>query len=294
VRLTATQRIALRGLFDKGGVTTRSGEEELRAPAFFDALNTLMERAGGEAPLPQTPKMPEFEELKRLSGTEQLGALYERRDVIEEQITAWNKLAKRAEVMQPAWKLATALRRHATGLPVTGDVGPQLDAIVSRRALLEPTDEVRPVVSKLGAALRSELTNRHAALAQAVLDARNALSGDVTWSRLDKALQTTVFEDTGLEDPSLLKIATDEALLLTLDSRPLSAWQDNIDAIPQRVARALEEAVKRLAKDSSEKPATTVTIRRGTLVDEPAVLAWLAEQERKLVEAVRNGPVIIR
>ena len=37
-----------------------------------------------------------------------------------------------------------------------------------------------------------------------------------------------------------------------------------------------------------------VEIRRGTLADEAAVREWLDEQETKLLEAIRKGPVIAR
>jgi hypothetical protein len=35
-------------------------------------------------------------------------------------------------------------------------------------------------------------------------------------------------------------------------------------------------------------------VRRGTLADESAVLAWIAEHETTLLQAVRSGPVIVR
>ena len=55
IRLTTSQRIALRGLFAKLEVTTRAGQEEIRVPEFLDALAGLGRRAGGPAPLPAVP-----------------------------------------------------------------------------------------------------------------------------------------------------------------------------------------------------------------------------------------------
>ena len=93
--------------------------------------------------------------------------------------------------------------------------------------------------------------------------------------------------------PAALQISTDDTLRRALDTRPLSAWRDNLDAVPQRVARALEHAAARIPGDDPQGPATTVAIRRGTLADEAAVRAWLAEHEKKLIEAARKGPVIV-
>ena len=56
----------------------------------------------------------------------------------------------------------------------------------------------------------------------------------------------------------------------------------------------MEEAATRLQEIEPKLRTTTVKVRRGTLADEIAVRDWLQEQEEKLVEAVKNGPVIVR
>jgi hypothetical protein len=37
----------------------------------------------------------------------------------------------------------------------------------------------------------------------------------------------------------------------------------------------------------------TVSVRRGTLVDETAVRAWIEDHEEKLLEAMKHGPAIV-
>ena len=61
--------------------------------------------------------------------------------------------------------------------------------------------------------------------------------------------------------------------------------------MPVRAAKALAEAARRV---SPEESVASVTVRRGTLQDEIAVREWLEEHERKLTEAVRDGPVIVQ
>jgi hypothetical protein len=294
VRLTTSQRIALRGLFEKLGITTRSGEEELRAPAFLEALRSLAGRAGGPAPLTPAPDTKLVEDLTRLAGSEQLGALYENREELEKKIAAWKTLAERAQARRPAWERAVALRRHAAGLLVAGEVGPELDAIERQRSLLGDTDHVAPLVAKLASELRRALGDLHARLRAAVEQADATLARDATWSKLDAAAQAELRRQLGLDAPPALAVATDEALCQALDARPRSAWQADIDAVGERMAKALEEAAKRLAESDPQRTITTVAVRRGTLADEAAVRAWLEEHETKLVEAVRKGPVIVR
>ena len=41
------------------------------------------------------------------------------------------------------------------------------------------------------------------------------------------------------------------------------------------------------------KQTTIVVVRRGTLASEADVKVWVAEHERRFLEAVRTGPVIV-
>jgi hypothetical protein len=294
VRLTTTQRIAVRGLFEKLGIPTKSGEEELRAPAFLEALRSLAGRAGGHAPLPSVPDTKRIDDLARLAGSEQLGVLYESRESLEADIAAWKKAAERAEARRPAWERAAALRRRAATVAAADEVGPELDAIERQRSLLDDTDHLAPLAAKLAAAVRKALGDVHGRLGVAVSEAGEALDSDSTWSKLDAAAQAEIRRQLGLDAPPALDVSTDEKLRQALDARPLSAWQADIDAVGERIARALEEAARRLAGGDPKRAATTVAVRRGTLADEAAVRAWLEEHEGKLTEAVRKGPVIVR
>ena len=307
VRLTTSQRIALRGLFGKLGINTQSGAEEDRAPEFIARLDELRESAGGTAPLPPAPASAPIEDLKRLAGNEQLAALHTRKHELEQWIEAWSVLAERAAARMPAWEQAAAFRRHAENLPVATEVDPELEAIRQQRSLLAETDQIGPLVSRLAAALREALVERHAELTAAIGEACAALGGDATWSKLDDDAKRQIRRRLGLEDPPQLAVATDGDLLRTLDGRPLAAWWSETDAVDARTGQALQAAAEWIeantqpADDASTDDTTlplprttTVRVRRGTLPDEAAVREWLGEQEEKLMEAVREGPVIVQ
>ena len=308
VRLTTSQRIALRGLFGKLGTNAKSGEEENRAPEFLGALVELAGHAGGPAPLPPAPDTTVIEDMKRLAGSEQLAEIHARKDELEQRIEDWTALRERAEVRMPGWNLALAFRRHADGLSVATSVGADIDAVVAQRSLWTETDQVGPIVATLAAALREALVEKHKRLTEAIETAGATLAGDATWSRLDPTAQAEICRRLGLDAPPVLNVATDGDLLRALDARSLAAWRSEIDAVDTRSGRALQEAAERIdadtppdsgeATDGTSLPTpprtTTVEVRRGTLVDEAAVREWLREQEGKLMEAVRTGPVIVR
>ena len=62
----------------------------------------------------------------------------------------------------------------------------------------------------------------------------------------------------------------DEALANHLDQRPLASAQAEIDAIPGRVARAIEQAAKLLLPKVQ-----TISLERATLRDAAEVEAWI-------------------
>ena len=293
MRLTVGQRLALRGLFSQHGVTTRPGEEEIRAPDFLDALGDLGHRAGGPAPLPAIPDTTFVDDLRRLTGSEQLAAIFESKDQLTRRAEDWTELKRRARRRMPTWVLATALRRHTTGLSVVAKIGPELDAIRSRRSLLDETDPVRPLVATLATALRDALTAIHLELTKKIQAAATTLANDSTWSALSAEIQDEIRRRLHLQAPPALSIGTDENLKTTLDDRPLHAWRSEIDAVNARIAHALDEGAKHLQESDLDLRTTTIHVRRGTLADETEVREWLQEQEEKLLEAVKDGPVIV-
>ena len=295
VVLTASQRIDLRELFQESGIRSRSGEEGVSVQAFLDILRALADSAGGEAPLPPLPETASIDDLSRLAGTEQLAEIHAQRESIRESIAAWKALGERSRERLPTWRRLTGLLRHAANLPEAGPVSEEVSAIQVQRSLLAETDHAAPLAARLASDLRVAVTQRRVRLADAVAAAGSELGVDATWQRLDGEAQQQIRRECHLEPPEDLRVATDDELLASLDDRPLSAWQSDIDAARERTSQALAEAAKRLhAGGESAAAPTSVTLRRGTLADEAAVREWLREQEERLLEAVRKGPVILR
>ncbi len=95
IRLSTSDKLALRGLFQKAGLSVKGGEEEIKAKKFLAALRSLANDAGGDAPLPARPATITIDDLDKLNGSEQLGAILDAKDNIEASITQWTKIVKR-------------------------------------------------------------------------------------------------------------------------------------------------------------------------------------------------------
>ena len=294
IRLTTPQRIALRGLFERADVSCSSGEEEVRAISFLEAVKSIGQSAGGNSPLPLPPDLHLLDDLGRLSGTEQLGAILEKKPDLEKSLSEWNTLKDRAHQRSAGWEKAVAFRHHAAGLPILGEVVPELAAIAAQRSLLAETDHVTPLTAKLASALREALTSRHTTLAAAIKKAEDQLASDSTWVQLDATVQSEIRHDLRMVPPVPLDISSDDRLRSSLNDRSLTAWKAEIEAVPSRIATALSQAADRLHKANPKVVTTTVEIRRGTLANNTDVQAWIEEHGRKLKEAVTNGPVIVK
>ena len=111
----------------------------------------------GDAPLPERPDTHHLTELEVLAGNEQLLAVLERHDQLVADLNVWDKARKLAAERLPAFDRLRALAKHAQGLDVAQDVEPQIEAILTERRLLDASDPVPVLASKLTDALRTAL-----------------------------------------------------------------------------------------------------------------------------------------
>jgi hypothetical protein len=288
VRLGATEKIALRGLYQKAGLTVSPGDEDSKANQFLDTMLALAAAAGGDPPLPARPDTTKIEDLKRMTGTEQLGAILHAQSELEQWIEAWKERKAKAEQRRPGWELLTRLLKHTETLPVYAQVKPEVDAIRNARSLLDDTDRVAPLRVQIAAAARAAVTEQFTVLRRAVQDGVETLEADASWQTLDGSTRKEILTKVGLLPPNEPVIKTDEELLQELDRQTLAARADTVAAVPERITQALAEAAHRL------KPqARRVMVRRAMLETTEDVRAWLAEHERKLIEEIKHGPVVI-
>lgn len=284
--VSAGDRIALRGLFLKAGVQCKSGEELDKAGQFLAALNDLATASGGDPPLPGRPATTEIEELRKVSGNEQLLAIRGKTAAIEGWIGEWTKAKDLAQQRKPVWDVVERMARHAATLPAAQDAVAQAEAVRSGRMLLAPVDPVAPVRASLADTLRRAVNEAHAAHEKSYMDGMRTLNGNGAWSGLKAEGRDRILRDIELDPPVKGDVSSDEALLASLDARPLVARKAEADAVVNRITRALQEAAKLL-----EPTVQMISLERTTLRSEGEVRAWLGRQEKTLVDAVKRGPV---
>jgi hypothetical protein len=286
--LSIEDRLAVRGLFLKVAINTKSGEETARTPEFLAAMNNLALSAGGEPPLPTVPDMKEIEDLKSLIGNAQLVAIRQKAQDFEKKISEWSKARDLAAQRRPAWQIVDRMARAARDIDDTKPLLEQIEAIRKQRLLLAPTDPVSPIRVQLAEKLREWVNEAGAELSAAYTRAMATLDSTEVWKKLKEADRLDIEREVGLVEPAKPDLSTDESLLQHLEARPLATVRTEIAAIAGRTQQAIERAAKLL-----EPKTTVIVLDHTTLHTEPEVDAWLARQRIKLVEAVKKGPVLI-
>ena len=285
--LSVPDRLLIRKLLTQL-VSCKTGEEGAKAPEFLSALLTLARAAGGDAPLPVQPVITDIEDMQRRAGNELLVAIRDRAADLETRIKTWTAARELAAKRLPSWQVVEHLARHAADLLGIEPHLDQLEAIRTHRLLLEPTDSVAPIRVAIAGLLRQALNDAYALHAAAYGQAISSLGDNGSWTKLDSTQQAGILSAVGLDPPVKPDVPSDEALGRYLDARPLRVALAERDAISGRVQQAMERAAKLL-----EPQVQTVTLERSTLHSAQEIDAWLGRQKAKLVEGLKQGPVLV-
>lgn len=288
ITLSVTDRLAIRKVFQTLGVSCKAGEELSKAPEFLDKLLALARSTGGDPPLPPAPSMTDIEDLQTRVGNEQLAGIRDKTADFEKQIAEWTKTKALIDTRKPIWDTVERLARHAVGLPAAGEHLKQIEAVRSQRLLLVPTDPVSPLRGALAEVLRKSLLDAHAAHEKAHATGLATLDANSLWQRLQPKEHTDILINLGLTAPAVADVSSDGTLLAALDARSLSARQAEVDAVPGRIQRALEQAARLL-----EPRVRSISIERATLSTEDEVQQWIERQQQILLVAIKDGPVLV-
>ncbi len=286
--LSVSDRLVLRKLFSQLGIPFKAGEEAVKAPEFLTTLITLGQSAGGAPPLPEAPLLTDFEDIQRLVGNEQLVAIKDKAADIESRIKGWQALRDLVSQRKPVWDVVVSLSSHAQGIAGAEPYLEQITAICDQRLLLEPSDPIAPIRIAIAGLLREAVNVNTTLYAAALEDGLNSLNANNLWQQLADSDQQTIKDAVGLVLLAKPDITSDESLATYLNGKSLNTARTEIDAIPGRVQQAIERAAKIL-----EPKVQTLSVERATLRNESDVNEWLDRQKARLVEAVKQGPVLI-
>ena len=286
--LNVQQRLELKALFQRLGVATPNGQESASAAQFLKVLLALGESAGGEAPSPQRPDLKAIRELQMLSGNAQLLDIHSRKDALAASILEWRRASEALARRLPAWETLLRLQSFAASLPEAAAAGASISGITASRSLLSDPDPVPELRQAMAGALRTTLGSLQQGLASAFAAGHERLAASQVWARLDDSRRATLTAAHQLTPPPAVPIGTEVEILTALQASPLADRRNLIDAVPQRFARALDEASQLL-----EPTAVRIHLPGATIRSSADLEGWISGVRALVAEQLKSGPVIL-
>ena len=288
--VSAAQRIQIRKVLQKVGLTAKQGEELAYVPQFLVSAQELANRAGGDAPRPAQPATARLEEIRLTAGNEQLLALYNQRDELTAAIDTWTGVAERIDNCLPAWNTLKRLLTQASGLSGAEVLLVQVKHLEQQRQLLEEPDPVTPLVANITQLLRDELNRLHADYQTRHRNGMVLLDADANWKQLEPEQRNSLLaaQKLTLTDAPQVQVANTDEVLASVDRLSLSSFADRVAAIDSRF-----DAVLVAAAELMEPKAQFVKLPSRTIKTDKDIEAWLADAKQAITQALQKGPVIL-
>ncbi|MCX7143415.1 MAG: hypothetical protein NT123_20655, partial [Proteobacteria bacterium] len=269
--LDVKQRLDLKALFQKTGITTQNGKESEAAAEFLRRLLAFAESAGGTAPRPETPDTEEVRALQMLSGNAQLLKIHGQKDDLTAKLASWKKNADAITKRWSAWERFLGFHSFAAGLPEAEACVKSIAAITDGRTLLAEPDSVPVLTKQLTTSLRVELGKLQDDLAAAFKAGDAKLASSQVWSGRTDEQRAAIASACQLTPPPKAAIGTDDEILESLRASSLTDRHNLLDAVPQRFARALEDAGKLATPEAVRVALPGAIIKTAAELDQ-----WLA------------------
>jgi hypothetical protein len=286
--LNVQQRLDLKALFQKVGVTTQNGKESEAATAFLQKGIALAESSGGAAPRPEAADTQTVRDLQMLSGNAQLLKIHGHKDELSINLTDWKKNADVIAKRWPLWERLIDFQGYAAGLPEADTTTLSITAITAGRSLLGDPDPVPELTMQLTTALRLELGKLQDDLVTAFKEGEKQLAASTVWGLLSEEQRIALSANYQLAPPSKSSIGTDNEILEALRTSTLADRRNLLDAVPQRFSRAIEGANRLLLPK-----ATRVTLPGGTIHNTADLDRWLTDVRQQVEVKLKEGPVIL-
>lgn len=289
--VTTAQRIQIRKLLQKTGLTVKQGEELAFVPAFLQKMLELANHAGGEAPKPDQPETTVLDDIRLTAGNEQLLSLYNQREDLGNKIDDWTDLADRIAKRWPNWDVLKRLTGHAASVKEAEFILAQVKTIEQQRQLLEEPDLITPLISNLTQLLRDELNRLDKAYQSGHDQGMERLNDDSNWQQLEPEQRNQLLSEQKLTlaDRPKVEVQNTEEVLSTLDVCALPMFNDRVAAMPSRF-----DNVAAGAAELCEPKAQFIQVPRRTLKTDEEIDAWLEDVKQQLKTALPNGPIVIK
>jgi hypothetical protein len=173
---------------------------------------------------------------------------------------------------------------------IAEDVGPDIQAILTNRTLLDDPDPLQPLLNHLVDALRQAVQEAYKAYQEAFKQGMATTSKLPTWKALTEKQHQNVLFQSGLATQAIgPKLSTAEELLTSLNAAPLESWKSRTSALVTQFEQARLLAARLLEPEAVQIRLPSATIKTETELD-----AYLEKLRLEVKKQLKDGhPVIL-
>lgn len=286
--LKVAEKIAARSLLTKLGVPADNETLVLAAEEAVSGLAKRVTALSGPAPLPEVTLPAGIEAVRSTSGNDRVHALLAAKGELKEFAERLDTLERRRAPRLEALATARALSSAAGDLESAAEKCSQLRAFESTRELLAGTDQISPILTELAAVVREAIHRAAESLEKSRALAVEGLQRQQAWAALDKGKQEELLGEHSLSPEAKPALGDSQAVLKAVQHRPISSWDAILDAVPARVSKALESAVR-----LSTPKAGIVAVPIASLSSSAEIEAYLADLRVKLNCALADYDTVV-
>jgi len=210
------------------------------------------------------------------------------KDDLAAKLAAWKKCSDAINKRWPAWERMLGFQGYAAGLPEAESCARSIAAITSGRTLLADPDPVPELTKQLTTALRIAVGKLQDDLVSAFKAGQTKLAASQVWNGRTDEQRATIATACQLMPPPKAAIGSEDEILDALRARSLTDRRNLLDAVPQRFARALEEAGKLATPEAVRVVLPGAIIKSAGELDQ-----WLASVRQQVEAKLKDGPVIL-
>ncbi|MCB1192727.1 MAG: BREX system P-loop protein BrxC [Leptospiraceae bacterium] len=285
------QRIQIRQLFSKLGISSKSNEESQKVPEFLESLINLAKRSGGEPPKPEIPNPSILEEIRLSGGNEQLHILYNAREEISHLIEEWKSVSSTIDQRWDEWAILKRLSFCSEGLEDRDEIISQVDTIEKDRLLLQNPNPIPNLIQELTQKLRTQLNHLKDRFELTWNQGEEKLENDSHWKGLSPEQRHQLRLPHGFIESGkpVIDLSSSESILNFLEYTSLNSFENLIMAMPSRYDQMLLEAAQLL-----EPKARKGNLPQAILKTDEDVDTYVEKVSVYLKEEIKKGPIIIQ
>lgn len=288
VTVTPVQFIQVRKVLQEAGCLCRPGEELANVPAFIQSMLQRALAAGGEPPSPLRPSTTHLDELKSLTGNEQIMAIFNQRDDLLKQIKEWDERATAIQKRRLDWTTLEELLGLANGLKPAEKLKEHALAIKTNRLLLAEPNPMLELNDQATQLLRKALNHAHDEYQKVYDTFMSQLLQDANWQKLDDNQREGILTNANIAAVPAIATGSVDEITESLGEVSLDVWRYRREALPSIFEQARLQAAKLL-----EPKVVQVNLPHRTLRTAEDAKVWLGEVEKVLAEQIKVGPVMV-